>query len=339
MIYVIQTSQYDEKQNHRDVIKVGYTNNWKKRKMTYEEYCHNFIILQIYDDGTLEDESKLKKYFKDSVVYKNEWIKCTEENLSFFKENDTIEKLRRSLEFICSYPYVKKKVKINKYLLQYVINTFHSDITDPIEKINKRNELEEELCHIPKRKHIEYISSKYTISKDTINNEILKIEEKYFCSEDEISDVLKEFNNLGKTRDKLKFLVKYTTETPGVTKQNINSFLAQIPDKYGDYYRLLGPDRIKANGYLEADLRKEWIKLHSEIKIEDGMISRIFGSFSKGERYSNKEIKETLKNIYSEFSHSKTAKASDLTDYFVVKDVVFQKDSKWVHGFEILGKR
>jgi len=109
--------------------------------------------------------------------------------------------------------------------------------------------------------------------------------------------------------------------------------------KYLDYYYHLGPERIKANGYLEADLRKEWIKLHSEIKVEDGMISKVYSTFNKGERYSNKDIKSTLKDIYSEFSYSKTAKALDLTDYFVVKDVVFQKDSKWVHGLEILGKR
>jgi len=226
MIYVIQTSQYDEKHNHRNVIKIGYTGNWEKRKQAYEEYCHNFIVLQTYEDGTIEDESKLKVYFKDSVIYKNEWIAYTEEIIRFFKENDTIEKLRTSLKFICSHPYVKKKVKINKYLLQYVIDTFHSDITDPIEKINKRNELEKELCHIPKRKHIEYISSKYTISKDTINNEILKIEEKYFCSKDNVTKEVNEFNEIGYTTEKLKYLVKFTTETEGVTEQHVNNFLA-----------------------------------------------------------------------------------------------------------------
>lgn len=31
MIYVIQTAQYNDKHEHIDVIKLGYTNNWKKR--------------------------------------------------------------------------------------------------------------------------------------------------------------------------------------------------------------------------------------------------------------------------------------------------------------------
>ena len=61
MIYVIQTSQYDEKHNHRDVIKIGYTDNWKKRQQAYEEYCHNFIVLQTYEVGTIKDETKHKK--------------------------------------------------------------------------------------------------------------------------------------------------------------------------------------------------------------------------------------------------------------------------------------
>lgn len=136
--------------------------------MTYEEYCHNFIILQIYDDGTLEDESKLKKYFKDSVVYKNEWISCTEEVLSFFKENDTLEKLRESLKFIVPVVYEKKRVKVDKYLLQFILDTFHSEIKDSIEKIKFRDSLEKELCRVPKEKHIDYLSSKYLISKEKL---------------------------------------------------------------------------------------------------------------------------------------------------------------------------
>jgi len=136
--------------------------------MAYEEYCHNFIILQIYDDGTLEDESKLKKYFKDSVVYKNEWISCTEENLKFFKDNNTIEKLRESLKFIVPIVYEKRKVKVDKYLLQFILNTFHSEIKDFIEKIKFRDSLEKELSKVPKRKHLDYLSSKYLIPKEDL---------------------------------------------------------------------------------------------------------------------------------------------------------------------------
>ena len=272
----------------------------------------------LYVKTTKKNKTRTEEEFKE---YLDNKIKRSNKLLGAFNEVSTENKhdLAKTYEIAA---------KCNYYKIDYVAVNHHAG-SDLVPVFNN-------LVLVSEMRAFEVQQIDY---KDRFSVFSTMKDEGLLCSEDEISDVLKEFNNLGKTRDKLKFLVKYTTETPGVTKQNINSFLAQIPDKYGDYYRLLGPDRIKANGYLEADLRKEWIKLHSEIKIEDGMISRIFGSFSKGERYSNKEIKETLKNIYLEFSHSKTAKASDLTDYFVVKDVVFQKDSKWVHGFEILGKR
>ena len=149
-----------------------------------------------------------------------------------------------------------------------------------------------------------------------------------------------EFEAIGNVRDKLKYLVKFTTETPGITKQQINNFLAQIPEKYERYYTILGPDRIKANGYLEADLRREWVKTNSEIKIDDGMIEKIYSTFEIGKKYDKAKIKTTLKDIYQNYSIDKTAKASDLTDYFVLRTTtVSNNDGKWVSGFEILGKR
>ena len=149
-----------------------------------------------------------------------------------------------------------------------------------------------------------------------------------------------EFEAIGNVRDKLKYLVKFTTETPGIAKQQINNFLAQIPEKYERYYTILGPDRIKANGYLEADLRREWVKTNSEIKIDDGMIEKIYSTFEIGKKYDKAKIKTTLKDIYQNYSIDKTAKASDLTDYFVLRTTtVSNNDGKWVSGFEILGKR
>jgi len=148
-----------------------------------------------------------------------------------------------------------------------------------------------------------------------------------------------EFEAIGNVRDKLKYLVKFTTETPGITPQKINNFLAQIPEKYERYYSILGPDRIKANGYHESYLKKEWIKENADAKVDDGMIEKIYCTFEVGKKYSKAKIKTTLKDIYSNFEFEGVAKASDLTNYFVMKDVKFVEDKKTVHGFEILGKR
>jgi len=64
MIYIIKTAQYNKEHEFVEAIKLGYTDNWEKRKQCYEEYCHNYIVLFTYDEGTLVDESRLKSYFK-----------------------------------------------------------------------------------------------------------------------------------------------------------------------------------------------------------------------------------------------------------------------------------
>ena len=161
----------------------------------------------------------------------------------------------------------------------------------------------------------------------------------YIGQESDVSWAITEFENIGSTRDRLRYLVKFA-ERDDITEQQINNFLAQVPGKYSDYYHLLGPERIKANSYREADLKKEWLKAHSEIEIKDDMIIEIYNTFKVGEKYGKASIKSTLKNIYGKFDFEKSAKASDLTNYFVLKASQLKDTSgKWINGFEILGKK
>ena len=163
-------------------------------------------------------------------------------------------------------------------------------------------------------------------------------EEGYIDPDNDVSKEINEFNSFGQTSDKLKYLVSFTTN-PNTTSYQISCFLAQIPSKYGDYYRLLGPERIRANSYQESRLKKEWIKIHSSVEIEDNMIEKIYSTFKVGEKYGKASIKSILKDIYEEFSFKKSPKASDLNEYFVLKNTRALDSGIWVNGFEILGKR
>lgn len=286
----------------------------------------------------MKDETKLKKYFKDSVVYKNEWIECTKDTVEFFEINNTLEKLRKTLMYVDISTYHKKKVPISSFLIKAILERVYPNVTDLVEICNIQKELENELCHIKSSYHHEYLSCKYSIPVE----ELVEVERRIkdsISNPENVDKEVAEFEAIGNVRDKLKYLVKFTTETPGITKQKINNFLAQIPEKYERYYSILGPDRIKANGYHESYLKKEWIKENSEANIDNGMIEKIYCTFEVGKKYSKAKIKTTLKDIYSNFEFEGVAKASDLTNYFVMKDVKFVEDKKTVHGFEILGKR
>lgn len=52
-----------------------------------------------------------------------------------------------------------------------------------------------------------------------------------------------------------------------------------------------------------------------------------------------KKIKQDVKNIYDFLGMTKTAKASDLEEYFKIKEckVLNSETGKWDRGFEILG--
>jgi hypothetical protein len=46
-----------------------------------------------------------------------------------------------------------------------------------------------------------------------------------------------------------------------------------------------------------------------------------------------------LANFYTTHNISKTPKASDLNEYFELRDCQFMEDGKKVHGFEIIKKK
>ena len=271
----------------------------------------------IFIKTTSDSNNMTKKDFDDILEEKKN---STLDLLRIYEKGSNTEKRSLAIKF-------EKDAKNSKYKDDYVAVNHHSGsslvpVFNNLVMVSEMRAFE-----------IQQIDYKDRFSVFNSLKEKGLIDEKY-----DVSKEVKEFNDIGYTTNKLKYLVSFS-ERPDITKQHINNFLAQIPSKYGDYYRLLGPDRIRANSYHESDLKKEWIKSHSEVKIEDKMITEIYGTFKIGEKYSKSNIKLQLKDIYSRFNFEKSAKASDLTNYFIMRTTTVSEDSKWISGFEILGKR
>ena len=147
-----------------------------------------------------------------------------------------------------------------------------------------------------------------------------------------IRDFIDEFESKSGFYDKMKFLCEAK-----LTKAEILSILDQIPLTYKDFYRTLGPDRCKANGYNKTKLKREFdnMFLVDFVKLK----SEILSKFKVGERYLKSDIKEKLREIYSSISYTKTPKANDLEDYFDVKECTILKDGKKSAGFEIIKEK
>ena len=144
------------------------------------------------------------------------------------------------------------------------------------------------------------------------------------------------FNGMKNSMDRLKYLVEISEK---LGEDDMNSFLSLItPERFKDYYINMGPDRIKASGYREDKLKIEWSKIHQEeLGVSDALILDIVDYFKLGQRYTNPDIKAKLKELYQKHGYNKTAKASDLEEYFWLKKVYISSIKK--NGFEIQKKR
>ena len=68
----------------------------------------------------------------------------------------------------------------------------------------------------------------------------------------------------------------------------------------------------------------------------DSFILRVKNEFKIGHKYTRKNVKERFSELYSIYSINKTPKATDIENYFNVKECLIPIDGKRISGYEIL---
>lgn len=125
--------------------------------------------------------------------------------------------------------------------------------------------------------------------------------------------------------------------TTDLTDDCIKSVLNYLPLTYKLYYEILGPDRCRACGYIKTDIEKEFRDLKFN---KQDLADRIYDIFKINEKYTKSEIKDTLKNLYTELGYNKTPKANDLEKYFEIKLCkVTVETGKQDNGFKIIKRK
>jgi hypothetical protein len=105
----------------------------------------------------------------------------------------------------------------------------------------------------------------------------------------------------------------------------------QVPLSYQNYINLLGFEKIRALGYYESAILDEIKNINNSLSIQS--------IFSVGSKYSKAQIKEMLREFYTTNNITKTPKASDLEEYYSLRECQFMENGKKVHGFEIISKK
>ena len=145
--------------------------------------------------------------------------------------------------------------------------------------------------------------------------------------------VLDDFEKTKGTNEKLKVLCE-----SGLSEEEMRSVFIQIENNtYENLYFGLGPERCKALGYNYTALRKDYeLKFFNTVPVRE----RILSDFKVGDRLITSEVKEMLRLIYQDFKYGKTPKATDLEEYFVLKDIRLKDSSgKLVRGIEIISQK
>ena len=101
-----------------------------------------------------------------------------------------------------------------------------------------------------------------------------------------------------------------------------------IPHEFKLYFRELGAERIRRNGYIEANLRNELVNAQR--------ISGVCLNLKEGQVYSNTDIKSIIQAEYDRLGMNKTAKATDIFEFADAKESKIRINGKRVYGYKIL---
>lgn len=148
---------------------------------------------------------------------------------------------------------------------------------------------------------------------------------------EELEKFFKEYKEQKNRIYKLKYLCEYC-EKVGNT-----SILQHIEEKrFSDYINVLGLDRCKAEWYNTYLLDKRLSVMSFDKEKIKGELSNVF---EVGKSYTKADIKEKLSEIYKKLGYKASPKATDLSEYYEMKECLVNNGSKRSGGFKILKEK
>lgn len=135
------------------------------------------------------------------------------------------------------------------------------------------------------------------------------------------------FGNFTQFPDKMRYLC----DNPDV--------LENVPIEYQNYYRSLGPERISACQFQKYLLDEEYKNSVNMQRSDSSIITRVQDTFEVGSKYTRKEIKDLLVEIYREFKITSTATAQDISKWFETQDCTKVSNGKQSRALKILKKK
>ena len=152
----------------------------------------------------------------------------------------------------------------------------------------------------------------------------------------EVDDFMIKFRSFLHYTDRMKLLCE-----SGLSEKALSLVLSQIPIDYSTYYTALGPEKMKSLRYRKGEI-EDYYK-STALYESNLLLEKINSNFKVGDRLSSIDIKHKLSEIYKELNLMKTAKATDLGKFFLLKDIKIPStrdgESIRLRGYELLSKK
>ena len=299
------------------------------------------MILYTIPGGTEQDEKNLHHHFRKYLVYGNEWFSYEQEILDFFKTHTTKESLGELDLHLSKKKQDKLQKERNAKFLekkQKYINPILNSLgeVDILEYVKKQEEL------------VEALDNLFLTSSDIDNYFKTNYPDINFDIPEKLSKkarkILQEFDEQQYFTGKMKYLYSLNMDED-IAKQVLNNI---YDTHYSKYYWTIPAGRAGTLHYQKGELEKEYQAIlnpdpvveesEEEIKIKEILKQKLISSFTIDTKYLKSDIKETLRKIYTELGYDKTPKASDLEEYFEIKDCLISNTvtRKMEHGFKII---
>lgn len=161
------------------------------------------------------------------------------------------------------------------------------------------------------------------------------VEKEFTISENisqETSDFFNEFYSTGDFAKRMELFCEFM-DTYKDHPEIADPVLEKVDPKFNDYYSLFGTEECRNLYYRETLLLS---RMH-EYSLKDEIRKRILKSFKVGERYTRKNVKIVMKDIFTSLKIDRIPKATELDTWFKIKKVLIISGQNKDHGFEILG--
>ena len=307
----------------KSILKVGYTDNVNKRMGQYFSTNPGFDILGIREgDEILEDMIQIYLtylgYQRRIGGRLNEWFDDRPEIQQIFHiSRDRLENLLwRSREKVFNLTRTTH-LNIYEYLKEKNLDSYSG--------VNYKLDDNSNIIPIKYNKLDLYYQTNIINKNLDIETEPTGI--------DDLDNFIEEFYSTGNFSNRMKAYCEFVDQY-GKNNYIMGIVDIRIPDpKFKSYYNLFGTSGCRARSYRDDRINTI---IDSRIKINN-LSTKVSEMFKIGKRYSRKDIKLLLSQIYNSLEIKKIAKANDLEKWFEVKEVKFpDATGKWIHGFEIL---